>query len=183
MVGFDAFSSLLLFARIVYVNIRQHLDCSCSSIFSIFPNYCEFFFILVFFYCCCCWCWCCSYSVMKMHTIQLSLSLGRSWSLLFCLQFIWTEWKRFSVIFEVKWCDILLMPSVVACSILSRGNNSFVKTMNTHILNYLAIVVVYCRKVNFHPLVICDTSSLNRLVVSLYFSYTVAAAVVVARSH
>lgn len=87
------------------------------------------------------------------------------------------------MIFEVKWCDILLMPSVVACSILSRGNNSFVKTMNTHILNYLAIVVVYCRKVNFHPLVICDTSSLNRLVVSLYFSYTVAAAVVVARSH
>lgn len=71
----------------------------------------------------------------------------------------------------MKWCDILLMPSVVACSILSRGNNSFVKTMNTHILNYLAIVVVYCRKVNFHPLVICDTSSLNRLVVSLYFSY------------
>lgn len=43
---------------------------------------------------------------------------------------------------------------------------------NTHILNYLLYCCYYCRKVNFHPLVICYQSKFNRPGCIYFFFFT-----------
>lgn len=142
------------FACIVYVNIRytqhQHfIDCSC--LFYCCANFpflwFDFFFflqIVVIFICHMNFFWLLLSSVKCIRTLDHKMQYFKWFDI--CRRCADDEWQVAYWVVGNFWSE-------------KRKNVSYT---NTHILNNLLYCCYYCRKVNFHPLVICYQSKFNR---------------------